>query len=189
MLAGEAAAVTLRTMLTRPFSRSKLVLAKYFAAMIYTAALIFWMALISLVLGVLIMGTGDLIVIRNTIYVFSENDVLWRLALAFSFGLLAMWCVSALAFMFSSFTSNSIGPIILTMTVIISFIVISAIDLSIFRVVKPFLFTTYMGSWKLFFEEPLQTAEILISSGVLALHAVVFLMVSLFHFNRKDILT
>ncbi|MFN5324522.1 MAG: ABC transporter permease [Bacteroidota bacterium] len=189
LLAGESASGTLRVLLTRPISRRQVVLVKFFAAMIYTAVLIFWMALSSLVLGVLIMGTGDLIVIRNTIYVFSEADVLWRLASAFGFGLVAMWCVAALSYMFSSFASNSIGPIIMTMTVIISFIVISAIDLSVFRVVKPYLFTTYMGSWKLFFEEPLATADILLSVGVLLLHIVVFLGVTWFGFNKKDILS
>ena len=157
--------------------------------MIYTAALIFWMALSSLVLGVLIMGTGDLIVIRNTIYVFSESDVLWRLTCAFGFGLVAMWCVAALSYMFSSFTTNSIGPIIMTMTVIISFIVISAIDLSVFNAIKPFLFTTYMGSWKLFFEEPLAWDEIRTSVAVLVFHVILFLTVTLIGFNKKDILS
>ena len=189
LLAGEAASGTLRLLVTRPLSRTKLVLIKFAAAMIYTAALILFMALASLILGVIIMGTGDLIVIRNTIYVFSESDVLWRLLSAFAFGLVAMWCVAALSFMFSAFASNSIGPIILTMTVIISFIVISAIDLSVFRAIKPFLFTTYMGSWKLFFEEPLALYDIWLSTGVLALHIVLFLMVTTYHFNRKDILS
>ncbi|MFN9597124.1 MAG: ABC transporter permease [Bacteroidota bacterium] len=189
LLAGEAASGTLRLLVTRPLSRTKLVLIKFAAAMIYTAALILFMALASLILGVIIMGTGDLIVIRNTIYVFSESDVLWRLLSAFAFGLVAMWCVAALSFMFSAFASNSIGPIILTMTVIISFIVISAIDLSVFRAIKPFLFTTYMGSWKLFFEEPLALFDIWLSTSVLALHIVLFLMVTTYHFNRKDILS
>lgn len=189
MLAGESAAGTLRVLLTRPVSRTQIVLVKFFASMIYTAALIFWMALSSLVLGVLIMGTGDLIVIRNTIYVFSENDVLWRLTCAFGFGLVAMWCVAALSYMFSSFTTNSIGPIIMTMTVIISFIVISAIDLSVFNAIKPFLFTTYMGSWKLFFEEPLAWDEIRTSVAVLVFHVILFLSVTLIGFNKKDILS
>jgi ABC-2 type transport system permease protein len=189
LLAGEAASGTLRLLVTRPISRIRLVLIKFAAAMTYTAALILFMALASLVLGVIIMGTGDLIVIRNTIYVFSESDVLWRLLSAFGFGLVAMWCVASLSFMFSSFASNSIGPIILTMTVIISFIVISAIDLSVFRVIKPFLFTTYMGSWKLFFEEPLDLQDIWISTGVLGLHILVFLAITIINFKRKDILS
>ncbi len=189
LLAGEATGGTLRILLTRPVSRTQLIFAKFISGMIYISALILWMAAASLILGIAIMGTGDLVVIKNTVYIFSEDDVLWRLIAAFGFGLFAMWCVGALSFMFSAFASNSIGPIILTMTVIISFIVISAIDLSLFRYIKPFLFTNYMGSWKLFFETPIDMNAIMISIGVLVLHTVIFLGIALWHFKRKDILT
>ena len=188
-LAGEAATGTFRILLTRPVTRTELVVAKYLSGLIYTAALIFWMAALSLLLGIAIMGTGDLIVIKNTVYIFSADDVLWRLLAAFGFGLIAMWCVASLAFMFSSFADNAIGPIILTMTVIISFIVISAIDLSLFRYVKPFLFTNYMGSWKLFFETPVDYFKVGLSAGVLVFHSILFLIISIINMNRKDILT
>jgi len=189
LLAGEATGGTLRILLTRPVSRTRLIFAKFISGRMCISALILWMAAASLILGIAIMGTGDLVVIKNTVYIFSEDDVLWRLIAAFGFGLFAMWCVGALSFMFSAFASNSIGPIILTMTVIISFIVISAIDLSLFRYIKPFLFTNYMGSWKLFFETPLDMNAIMISIGVLVLHTVIFLGIALWHFKRKDILT
>jgi ABC-2 type transport system permease protein len=189
LIAGEAASGTLKILLTRKAGRTRIVLSKFLAGMIYTATLIFFMAILSLVLGLVIMGTGDLIVIKNTIYVFAENDVLWRLVAAFCFGLLAMWCVGALSFMFSAFADNAIGPIILTMTVIISFIIISAIDLSIFRAVKPFMFTNYMGSWKLFFEDPVDYNKLILAASVLILHILGFLGISIYHFNRKDILT
>ncbi|MBL0342353.1 MAG: ABC transporter permease subunit [Bacteroidetes bacterium] len=189
LLAGEAASGTLRILLTRRAGRTQIVVAKFLAGMIYTTALILSMAIISILLGVAIMGTGDLIVIKNTVFIFSENDVLWRLLAAFGFGLIAMWCVASLSFMFSTFADNAIGPIILTMTVIISFIVISAIDLSLFRVVKPFLFTNYMGSWKLFFEAPVDYGKIMLAIAVLAGHTLAFLGISIYHFKRKDILT
>ena len=189
LIAGEAASGTLKVLLTRNASRTTIILSKFYAGLIYTAALIFCMALISIILGISILGTGDLIVIKNTVYIFSEEDVLWRLLAAFGFGLIAMWCVAALSFMFSSFADNSIGPIILTMTVIISFIVVSAIDLSIFRVVKPFLFTSYMGSWKLFFETPVEYSKIVTAVLILIGHILLFLGISVFHFKRKDILT
>lgn len=189
LLAGEAAGGTFRVLLTRPVSRTKLLFAKFISGLIYTAALIFWMALISLLLGIAIMGTGDLIVIKNTVYIFAEDDVLWRLLAAFGFGLIAMWCVASLSFMFSSFADNSIGPIILTMTVIISFIVISAIDLSLFRAVKPFLFTNYMGSWKLFFETPVNYDKIMMSAGALVAHIILFFGIAWYNFKKKDILT
>ena len=189
LLAGEAAAGTFRLLLTRPVTRVHLVLSKYFAGLIYTSSLILWMAAMSLLLGIAIMGTGDLIVIKNTVYVFAEEDVLWRLLSAFGFGLIAMWCVASLSFLFSAFADNSIGPIILTMTVIISFIVISAIDLSIFRTVKPYLFTNYLGAWKLFFETPVMSGNIVKAAAILLLHSAAFVTIATLHMKRKDILT
>ncbi len=189
LLAGEAASGTFRMILTRPVSRVKLILAKFTAGIIYTSLLIAWMAVLSITMGVLVMGTGDLVVIKNTIFIFAENDVLWRLVCAFAYGLVAMWTVAALSTMLSAFADNSIGPIMLTMTIIIAFIIISAIDLSIFRVVKPFLFTNYLGSWKLFFEDPVDYNKILNSIWVLLFHIGIFLSATIITFRRKDILT
>jgi ABC-2 type transport system permease protein len=165
------------------------IVGKFVAGMIYTALLILCMALVSLVLGVAIMGTGDLIVVRNTVYIFNEDDVLWRLVAAFGFGLAAMWTVAALSFLFSVLADNSIGPIVLTMTVIISFIVISAIDLSIFNAIDPFLFTNYMSDWKLFFESPVDTGKIVTSLLILNGHTLAFVGLAAWYFNKKDILT
>lgn len=189
LVAGEAASGTLRIMLTRPVSRTTFILGKFLAGMIYTSMLILCMAAVSLIMGVAIMGTGDLIVVRNTVYIFNESDVLWRLVAAFGFGLVAMWTVAALSFMFSVFADNSIGPIVLTMTVIISFIVISAIDLSIFNAMDPFLFTNYMSDWKLFFESPVDMNRVTKSLVILFAHTVLFISTANIYFNKKDILT
>ncbi|MGB8320456.1 MAG: ABC transporter permease, partial [Ignavibacteriaceae bacterium] len=58
LLAGEATAGTYRILITRPVSRIKLVTSKFAAGLIYSYSLIFWLALISLGLGIIIFGTG-----------------------------------------------------------------------------------------------------------------------------------
>jgi ABC-2 type transport system permease protein len=94
-----------------------------------------------------------------------------------------------LAFLFSSLVENAIGPIVSTMAVIIVFIIISAIDINIFDTIRPFLFTTYMNSWRLFFDDPVNIPEIIKSVGVLLIHIVVFLGFTTLIFRRKDILS
>jgi ABC-2 type transport system permease protein len=189
MLAGEAASGTFRLLLTRPVTRLSLMSGKFLAALFYSALIVFWFAVVSLALGVLVMGTGDVIVIKSTIYILSEDDVMWRFLASYGFAVIAMWTVASLAFCFSAFADNSIGPIILTLVVIISFIVISAIDLSIFRAINPFLFVNYMGSWRLYFEEPVNYAKINQSLLVLGGHVVVLFIITWMKFRRKDILT
>ena len=190
LLAGEATSGTYRILITRPVSRIKLVTSKFAAGLLYTYSLIFWLALISLGLGIIIFGTGELIVLKSSqIIIFAKNDVLWRFILAFLFASLSMSVVTALAFLFSSLVENAIGPIISTMAVIIVFIIISAIEINIFQNIKPYLFTTYMSSWRLFFDDKINYQEIINSCLILLAHIVVFFGAATWIFKKKDILS
>jgi ABC-2 type transport system permease protein len=190
LLAGEATSGTYRILITRPVSRIKLVTSKFTAGLLYTYSLIFWLALISLGLGIIIFGTGELIVLKSSqIIIFAKNDVLWRFILAFLFASLSMSVVTALAFLFSSLVENAIGPIISTMAVIIVFIIISAIEINIFQTVKPYLFTTYMSSWRLFFDDKINYEEIIKSCLILLAHVILFFSAAAWIFKKKDILS
>ncbi len=190
LLAGEATAGTYRMLVTRPISRFKIVTSKFLAGAIYTNLLVFWLAVISLVLGFFMFGIGELIVIRSsTIIIFSRDDVFWRFILGYGFAALSMMVVTSLAFLFSSLVENAIGPIVTTMAIIIVFIIISAINIDFFQNIKPYLFTTYMQSWRLFFDKPVDFSEIMKSVLILIGHIAVFFGATLIIFKRKDILT
>jgi ABC-2 type transport system permease protein len=190
LLAGEATAGTYRLMLTRPVTREKFVTAKFIAGIIYTNLLILWLALMSLVVGYFIFGVGELLIIRgDMIIIFEQKDVLWRFLCAYGFASLGMTVVASLAYLFSSLVENAIGPIVGTMAVIIVFVIISAINVDLLQSIRPYLFTNYISSWQLFFDDPIDMPEILKSIGVLALHVVLFFGATLIIFKRKDILT
>ena len=190
LLAGEATGGTYRILITRPVTRFSIVTSKFIAGLIYTFLLILWLALISLILGYFIFGTGELIVLKSgVIIVLAKNDVLWRFALAYCFAVLSMGVVASLAFLFSALVENAIGPIITTMAIIIIFIILSAINIDVFQSIKPFLFTTYMNTWSSFFDNPMDTSEIIKSVCVLSAHIIVFYGLALYIFQKKDILT
>ena len=190
LLAGEATSGTYRMLITRPISRTKLVVVKFIAGLIYTNLLVLWLAFLSLVVGYFIFGTGELLIIDGQmIIIFESGDVLWRFLLAYGFATLGMTAVASLAFLFSSLVENAIGPIISTMAIIIVFVILSAIQVEFFQNIKPYLFTTHIMSWRLFFENPLDVNEILKSSANLIIHIVVFFGLTLFIFRKKDILT
>jgi ABC-2 type transport system permease protein len=137
-----------------------------------------------------IFGTGELLVVRSElIIIFDKTDILWRFFLAYGFAILGMTVVCSLAFFFSSLVENAIGPIITTMAVIIIFIIISAIDVDIFRLVKPYLFTNYILNWREFFNDPLDTEQIVNSTFVLSGHIIVLFGITAFIFQKKDILS
>ena len=190
LLAGEATAGTYRILITRPVSRFQIIFSKFVAGLIYTFLLILWLAVISMGLGYLLFGTGELIVLKSgTIIVLAKNDILWRFLLAYCFAVLSMGVVATLAFLFSALVENAIGPIITTMAIIIIFIILSAINIDIFQSIKPFLFTSYMNTWSSFFDNPMDTGEIIKSVSVLSAHIIVLFGLALYIFKKKDILT
>ena len=189
LVSGEAASGSLRLLATKPTSRFEIIFSKYVAGAIYTAALLIFLAIISLGLGLLIFGEGDLIVLKTDELVILQNaDVMWRFFGAFGMAFLCLMLIASLSFMFSCFANNSIGPIITTMAIMILFTIICSLEIPFFDSVKPFLFTTHMVSWRLFFDNPVDYEKLFSSAMVLTAHIVVFFSVSYFYFKQKDIL-
>jgi ABC-2 type transport system permease protein len=189
LLAGEAAGGTIRFLLIRPIRRSTLVAAKFATALIYSTLLVLVMALLSGLMGSWLLGSGDLFVVRDTLVLFDASDVSWRMLGAYTFSILGMATVASLSFLFSAITDNAVTPILLTMVIIIAFMILSSIDLSLFKAMKPFFFTTYMNGWKLFFEDPFSWARVAQYGGALLLHVVIFFAFTQWYVQRKDILS
>ncbi len=189
-IAGEANMGTLRLLITKPVSRTRLLLAKFSASAIYTILLLVWMAILSLLVSVFVFGTGDLMILKSEeVVVLNKADILWRYFAAFGFAAIAMTTVASLAFLLSIFAENSIGPIVSTMSIIILCTILTTMDIPIFNAIKPYLFTTHMIGWKGFFDAPVSWPAVLQSAGVLLLHILIFLGTSILVFNKKDILS
>lgn len=202
LISGEANMGTLRLLLTKPVSRTEVILAKFGAAAIYTLILLMWMAILALFLSLLIFGSGDMLNLKAEYIVqLKSYDIMWRYAAAFGFAAIAMLTVAALGFFLSIFAENSIGPIVATMSIIIVCTILSTLDIPVFNAIKPFLFTTHMIGWKGFFDVRV-TADneaiigsvqnlnrVLQAAGILVLHIVGFLAASIWVFKKKDILS
>jgi len=202
-VAGEANMGTLRLLVSKPVSRTQLMLAKFFATVIYTALLLAWMALLSLVLSILIFGTNDLIVARsNTLEIIGRADIMWRYLAAFGYATVALTTVAALAFMLSVFAENSIGPIVSTISIVIVFTILSEMQIPLYdRTVKPYLFTSHMLGWKGFFYLKADAEGVSIpgtienlpavlkSMSILLGYIILFAGSAIIVFKRKDILS
>lgn len=187
-LAGEANTGTLRLLLTKPISRVQLVFVKFVASFVYTVLLIVWLAIVALALSLLLFGTGDMINLKSDAFVLLlKDDIMWRYGLAFLFAVLAMTSIAALAIFLSAFTDNAIGPVITTMGIVVILTIMSNLELPLFNLIKPYLFTTHMIGWKGFFDNPVPYAAILRSAGVLVVYTVGFLAATILYFNKKDI--
>ncbi|MEY4380668.1 MAG: hypothetical protein RJA92_48 [Bacteroidota bacterium] len=202
MISGEANMGTLRLLLIKPYSRTTLLLAKFIAATIYTLLLLVWLAILALFGSMLIFGTDDMFLLKTSyVVLLKESDVFWRYIGAFAFAALAMTTVASLGFFLSVFAENSIGPIVATMSVIVFFTILSTLNIPIFNIIKPYLFTTHMIGWKEFFDikvndsneaiiGSIQNPEKIIKAAVvLFVHTIGFFVATLLVFRKKDILS
>jgi ABC-2 type transport system permease protein len=188
LVSGEAAMGTIRLLLTQPISRTQLLLSKFMAGGIYTLIVIVWLGFMSVILGKMIFGTGDLMVLNSDgLVILQEADVNWRYLGGFLVAFLALFTVSSLSICLSCFTDNSIGPIVTTMSIILLFTIIGTLDVHVFDSVRPFLLTTHMASWRSFFEDPLPIQDIKNSILILLIHNILLISISIYVFNKKDI--
>jgi ABC-2 type transport system permease protein len=203
IIAGEANMGTLRLLAIRPVSRTRLMLVKFYASVIYTILLLVWMALLALFLSMLLFGTNDMMIARNTVMEqIKSSDVLWRYIAAFGYATVALSTVAALAFLLSVFAENSIGPIVSTISIIIVLTILSEMNIPLYdNTVKPWLFTSHMLAWKGFFYSRSDgqgsaitgsvenLPAILRSLGILLGYIVVFVTTAIVAFKKKDILS
>jgi ABC-2 type transport system permease protein len=189
-VAGEANMGTLRLLVTKPVSRTTLLLSKFFASAIYTLLLLTFMAVLGLLGSIALFGVSDLMVQKSDMFILlDKSDVMWRYVASYGFAALSMITVAALAFLFSVFADNSIGPIIGAMSVVIVFTILTTMDIPIFYSLKPYLFTNHMLNWKGFFDQPVDVPEVLKSAGVLLFHIILFVTLAIWIFRRKDVLS
>ncbi len=202
MISGEANLGTLRLLFSTPFTRTQWVLGKFIAASIYTIVLLIWLAFLALFVSMWVFGTDDLFLMKS-IYVvlIQEKDVLWRYVGAFVFASFSLLTVTALGFLMSSMANNSIGPIVGTMSAIVFFTILSTLNIPLFSIIKPYLFTTHMNNWKEFFDiqvnedneaiagSILNIAKIKNSLLVLSAHIILFVTVAVYITKKKDILS
>lgn len=206
-ISGEANMGTLRLLLTKPISRTQIILIKFAASFVYIIGLLLWMAIMALFISLAIFGADDMLIFRvrgdvSEILQIEQNDVLWRYFAAFAYAAVALTVISALAMLLSVFAENSIGPIIATVCIVIVCTVVSNINVPVIdKNVKPWLFTSYLVGWKGFFyinstEDgvPIKGSlenwpAIRNSLLILLAHIVILLGIAVAAFRKKDILS
>ena len=206
-ISGEANMGTLRLLLSKPVSRSQVLMVKFMASFIFTVLLLVWMAVMALFLSMMIFGTDDMLIFRvkgdeSQILQITQDDVMWRYFAAFGYAAVALTVIAALALLLSIFAENSIGPIVATVCIVIICTIVSNINVPVIdRNVKPWLFTSYLVGWKGFFyigtnEEGLPIKgslenwpAIRNSLYILFLHIAVLMGIAMLVFRKKDILS
>jgi ABC-2 type transport system permease protein len=188
-LAGEATAGTYRLILVRPVSRTRIFLSKFSTTAIYAIVFVSFLGVLSVGLALILLGRGDLITMQRGILILPESEVAWRFLAAYTLAAWAMLTIASLAFLFSSFVENAIGPIIGTMGVHSVFLVITLVPVELFKNIKPYLFSNYLNVWMQVFEDPIPWDSIGNSVAILGAYVIGFVFIAWLIFRRKDILS
>ena len=189
IVSGEYAKGTFRMYLSRPVSRSKVLLSKLIIVVIYTTLMMFFFIFYTLAISCLFLGIGDLAVFHHGLLFLSDGDIVWRFFLAFSISTVVMLSISSLCFMLSTFFKNSVTPIIITISTVFIGSAISFIPLEIFELANPYLFTGYIDLFLSAFHDPIPWNIILNASITCLIWSLIFIFIAFNHFNAKEILT
>ena len=190
-VSGEATWGTLRYLLVRPVTRVRLVMAKLTVAYVLTLIAILVIVGAGLIAGTIAFGWHDATAIQQTRFFplpvqVPPGEALGRLALASAYVALTMLVVVAIGIFLSTLTDSTAAAVVGTVVIIVASQVLTAVpSLSSF---KPFLPTRYWDEWRNLFTG--DTAQDMWKGVASALaFAVIFTVVALWRFRRKDILS
>ncbi|WIX77520.1 ABC transporter permease [Amycolatopsis carbonis] len=192
-VAGEASGGTLRYLLARPAGRTRLLTAKLVALAVYVTAAIVIVVLTSLVIGILLFGTGGEVgaggqaaqVVTLSGTSLSSSSLALRLLGAVAYIVLSMLGFAAITMFLSTLADSALGAALGGLAVLITSSVLETLDAA--APVKPYLPTHYWLSWLDFFRDPVLWHNI--DRGLLlqAGYIVVFFGAAWANFATKDV--
>ena len=190
LLASEVKAGTMRTMMMRPLTRMDVLLAKLMTGWIYTLSLCAFVVLSAAALGYAAFGPGDLISVmagQGQFVVFSHEEALQRLGLAYGFAALGLCVIVTIAVMLSCLFDNPLTAAALTVAALIGFKTVEIIPY--FEAWKPYFLTTHLEVYKLPLQAELDWPAITSKLWGLAAYAGGAMVVAAAVFTRRDITT
>ena len=187
LFSSELESGTIRLVLTRSVSRTKLALTKHFTALIFVLIFLLFWASISFWPGIMLFGRGDLIVFFNGLQILEEKELLWRFLPAFGFAFLGMGSFAIFSVTISFFTRKSLVTILISLGVLVISTLLQTLSPTIFPGWQSFLLTYHLTQWQLFFYTNIDWTGILTSVIWLLCFSGICIMASLIRFNRMKI--
>ncbi|MEP6815692.1 MAG: ABC transporter permease [Marmoricola sp.] len=185
-IAGEAQSETLRYLLIRPVSRTRLLVAKLVSVIAFVVMAVLIVALVAYIEGMLFLGkatgTGTVSVSGTTL---NQTQMTQRTVLAFGYVTLSMLGVAAIALLLSTLTDSAIAAALGTVGFLIGSTVLLGLDAA--QVLHPYMPTRYWLSFVDLYRDPIQWDGVLRGAlGQLA-YLAVFTVAAWANFSTKDL--
>ncbi len=182
-IAGEASAGTLRYLLARPVSRSRLVVAKVIMAVAFILLAIFIVAVVNLIAGGALFGIKPLTSLSGT--GLTTREALVRTLLAIVYIGWSMLGLAAIALFASTRTDSPLAAALSALATFVTSQVLDLIDAT--RVIKPYLPTHYWLAFVDLFRDPILWRGIQRGTLLQAGYLIVFLGAAWASFTTKDV--
>jgi len=182
-VAGEAGYGTLRYLLAVPAGRTRLLVVKYLAIVVFAVAATFIVTVVALVTGIALFPHGPVTLLSgNTV---SLTDGLWRVLLVTLYTCAAMAAVGAIGLAISTFTEHAIGAIAAITILVVGSEVVDQVPQ--FAAAGPYLPTHWWAYFDSFLRMPMDTTSIWHGLLSFAVYAGVFFLIAWARFTSADV--
>jgi ABC-2 type transport system permease protein len=192
-IAGEAQAGTLRYLLTRPAGRTRLLVAKLVAVMLFVVVAVLVVAVVGYVVGTtmfhaqpiggtVIGGSGGTSFSGTSL---TPQDITSRTLMAIGYVAVSMLGVAAFGLFFSTLTESPLGATMAVLAVLVSSSLLFTLDAA--SPIAPYLPTRYWLSFVDFFRDPIQWRDITRGLSLQAVYVGVLLTAAWANFTTKDV--
>jgi ABC-2 type transport system permease protein len=186
-IAGEASGGMLRYLLMRPVGRTRLLLAKLVALVVFMVAAVVAVAVSSYVLGRMLFpaqpGAASAISASGT--PLSTTQLTLRIVAAVGYVAVSMLAVAAIGLFLSTITDSSLGAALGALAALVASQILVALDAA--GAVRPYLPTRYWFAWLDFFRDPILWRDIERGLAIQAVYVAVFLAMAWANFATKDV--
>ena len=182
-IAGEAGLGTLRTLLTVPAGRTRLLVTKYVMVLLFCFAACLLVAGVGLLMGALLFPIGPVTLLSgNSISLVAG---LLRLVLIVGYVTAGLAALGAIGMALSTFTQHAIA----VMAAILVIVMVSEILDAVAQVaaIHPYLPTNYWFSFDAFLRMPIGWPDVLHGLASFAVYTVIFGLIAWFRMNSADI--
>jgi ABC-2 type transport system permease protein len=191
-VAGEAATGTLRYLLIRPVSRTRLLVAKLVALVTFVLFAIAVVLLTSYLTGLTLFGSEPAAGVALPADVTSLSGVtitpaglVLRLLGTVGYVVVSMLGVAAIALFLSTVTDSALGAAMGALAVLVTSQVLATLDAA--AAIQPYLPTRYWLAWIDFFREPILWRDIERGAGIQLIYLAVLLGAAWANFTTRDV--
>jgi ABC-2 type transport system permease protein len=182
-VAGEANLGTLRYLLAIPAGRTRLLVIKYAAIVIFALSATFLVAVVGTIMGLALFGGGDMTLLSGTQT--SMADGIWRLILSSLYLAVQFSALGALGLFVSTLTEQPIGATIAIVLVDVLMFVLDSI--SQLDWLHPWLLTHWWTAFGDLLRDPMATESVQRGLMTAAAYVAVFWLAAWARLSTKDI--